>query len=250
MLSGSTLYGTTTSGGTSNGTVFKLNTDGTGYTVLYNFPASYYGPSPRAPLMLSGSTLYGTTYGGGSSDYGAVFKLNTDGTGYTVLKSFAYSTDGRNPQAGLTVSGGTLYGTSENGGSSGGGTVFRLNTDGTGYTVLHNFVGPTDGNAPLGGLALSGSMLYGTASEYGSSLQGTVFKLNTNGTGYTVLHGFGVYGDGMNPQQGLTLSGSTLFGTTDPHTDNGTVFKLNINGTGYSALRNLNYSDGAEPVLT
>jgi uncharacterized repeat protein (TIGR03803 family) len=55
--------------------------------------------------------------------------MNTDGTGYTVLKSF---TNNDGPNAGLILSGGTLYGTTYMGGSSGDGTVFKMNTNGTG----------------------------------------------------------------------------------------------------------------------
>ena len=99
------------SGGSSDaGTVFKVNTDGTGYTVLKNFTGSDGADPSCGPDVLSGSTLYGTTHYGGSSDDGTVFKLNTDGTGYTVLKNFTGS-DGAYPYAGLTLSGSVLYGT-------------------------------------------------------------------------------------------------------------------------------------------
>jgi uncharacterized repeat protein (TIGR03803 family) len=74
---------------------------------------------------LSGGTLYGTTASGGSSGDGTVFKVNTDGTGYTVLKNFTGS-DGSGPAAGLVLSGGTLYGTTANGGDLNNGTVFRI----------------------------------------------------------------------------------------------------------------------------
>jgi uncharacterized repeat protein (TIGR03803 family) len=165
--------------------VFKVNTDGTGYTVLKHFTGSD-GRNPEAGLTLSGSTLYSTTYlggtngtNGGSLGYGTVFKVNTDGTGYTVLKHFTGS-DGRNPYAGLTLSGRTLYGTTESGGSSDNGTVFKMNTDGTGYTVLKHFTG-NDGKWPDAGLALSGSTLYGTTyaggTDDGSVGYGTVFAL-------------------------------------------------------------------------
>ena len=76
---------------------------------------------------MSGNTLYGTAEEGGSSDYGTVFRVNTDGTGFTTLHSFAgYSSDGAYPMAGLVLSGSTLYGTAESGGSSDYGTVFSL----------------------------------------------------------------------------------------------------------------------------
>jgi len=41
--------------------------------------------------------------------------------------------------AGLVMSGDTLYGTANFGGGQGGGTVFKLKTNGTGFAVLHRF---------------------------------------------------------------------------------------------------------------
>src|SRR5262249_50077117 len=175
-------------------------------------------------------------YSGGYSNVGTVFKLNTDGTGYTVLKSFTGNPDdGANPYGGVALSGSLLYGTTRNGGSSEAGTVFEMNTDGTGYTVLYSFTGFPDGAGPLAGLTLSSGVLYGTTGFGGTSGYGTVFTLNTDGTGYAVLYSFtGVGNDGANPYAGLTLSGSVLYGTTE--FAGGTVFKLNTDGTGYAVL--------------
>ena len=115
------------------------------FTTLHSFTAfplnvhtNGDGVFPSAGLMLSGNTLYGTAGGGGSSEYGTVFKVNTDGTGFTVLHSFAGS-DGGSPNE-LILSGNTLYGTTYfGGGVSGVGTVFKVNSDGTGLTTLHTF---------------------------------------------------------------------------------------------------------------
>jgi uncharacterized repeat protein (TIGR03803 family) len=248
VLSGSTLYGATKSGGSSgNGTVFKVNTDGSGYTVLKNCTDSD-GSIPEAGLILSGSTLYGTTSSGGSSGNGAVFKVNTDGSGYTVLKNFAGGSDGEFPYAGLTLSGNTLYGTTFSGGSSDFGTVFKVNTNGSGYAVLKNFTG-SDGSGPLAGLTISGSTVYGTTREGGSNNLGTVFKVNTNGSSYTVLKNFAGGSDGAGPVAGLTISGSTLFGTTGAggSSGSGTVFQVNTNSSGYTVLKSFDGSDGAGP---
>src|SRR5205823_2953467 len=106
-----------------------------------------------------------------------VFKVNTDGTGFTNLHSFTalpapYSgtnSDGAYPQAGLLLSGNTLYGTAAYGGSSGDGTVFAVHTDGTGFTNLHSFTAldqtyytNRDGADPQAALTMSGNTLYGT----------------------------------------------------------------------------------------
>jgi uncharacterized repeat protein (TIGR03803 family) len=128
-------------------------------------------------LILSGNTLYGTAAGGGSSGYGTVFAVSTDGTGFTKLYSFTGYGDGGNPNAGLILSGNTLYGTANTGGSSGQGTVFAVNTDGMGFTNLHSLNGGSDGYGPRAGLILSGNTLYGTAFQGGSWGNGTVFSL-------------------------------------------------------------------------
>src|ERR1017187_8892206 len=59
---------------------------------------------------------------------------------FTMLHSFTNGTDGANPSGGLILSGNTLYGTAGGGGSWGSGTVFALNTDGTGFRNLHSFM--------------------------------------------------------------------------------------------------------------
>src|SRR5450759_4183321 len=142
--------------------------------------------------------------------------------------SFAldYPGDGTDPQAGLILSGNTLYGTASAGGSGNAGTVFAVHTNGTGFTSLHSFTATdyytgtnSDGANPYAGLILSGNTLYGTASAGGSGNAGTVFAVHTNGTGFTNLHSLtatdfntGTNSDGAYPNA-LILSGNTLYGT-------------------------------------
>ncbi len=258
VLSGNTLYGTASAGGSANsdGTIFKINTDGTGFTNLHTFGAtSVSDPAhPMAGLVLSGSTLYGTTEaGGGSGANGTVFQIDTSGSGFATVHTFpaivsGTNSDGAHPEAGLMLSGGILYGTCSSGGSNNKGTVFSLNTADSSFTNLYNFTNGVDGSTPLAALAVSGGALYGTTSSGGIFPGwGTVFKLNTDGTGFTNLYEFAQGNGGTQPAAGLLLSGSTLFGTT-PHTSGttgGTVFKLNTNGTGFTAVANGN--EGAQP---
>ena len=177
------------------------------FTNLHSFIGSTDGESPPASLILSGNTLYGTAELGGSSGAGTVFAVTTDGTGFTNLHSFTtapypstINSDGANPYAGLILSGNTLYGTASQGGSSGVGTVFAINTDGTDYSTLYSLIAPfdfdspestnSDGAYPDVTLVLSGNTLYGAAYWGGAHGNGTVFKVNTNGTGFTTLHSF------------------------------------------------------------
>src|SRR5438876_3408327 len=89
--------------------------------------------------------------------------------------------DGAFPVAGLVLAGNTLYGTAQAGGNSGHGTVFAINTDGTGFTGLHSLTG-SDGMNPYAALTCSNNALYGTANCGGGTGSGGVFKLNTDGT--------------------------------------------------------------------
>jgi uncharacterized repeat protein (TIGR03803 family) len=188
-ISGNILYGTALYGGAHNkGTVFALNTDGTGFKTLYSFSGGYDGGNPVAGVVLSSDMIFGScgsAYDDGSG--GAVFGLHTDGTGFSILHQFANGVDGTYPGE-LVLSGTTLYGTTSSGGSFGYGIVFRVQTDGTGFTNLQNFGGGFDGgNVSYGnasaGLVLSGNTLYGTTFGRGEA----VFRLNTDGTSYTNL---------------------------------------------------------------
>ena len=186
--------------------IFKVNTDGTVFTNLHNFAAvsgslqtNSDGAYPVADLLLSGNTLYGTTYQGGLAGNGTVFKLNTDGTGFTNLHVFtatsgslSTNSDGSNPSGSLILSGTTLYGTAADGGSAGNGTVFARQCRWHGlYRDLHTFAATSgslhlnsDGAYPVN-VVLSGSTLYGTTDEggiygdvYAGSGNGTVFRVN------------------------------------------------------------------------
>jgi uncharacterized repeat protein (TIGR03803 family) len=162
----------------------------------------------------------------------------------TTLHSFSGDLDGANPYAGLVLSGNTLYGTASNGRGLGEGTVFKLNTDGTGFTVLHRFTGGTDGSNIYAGLILSGNTLYGAAEGGGGSGSGKIFAVNTDGTGYKTLYDFSINGspflntDGANPYAGLILSGNTLYGTAynGGSSGYGTVFSITTNGTAFATL--------------
>jgi uncharacterized repeat protein (TIGR03803 family) len=166
------------------------------------------------------------------------------------LHNFTNLPDGANPFGGLVLSGKTLYGTTAYGGHSGVGTVFAVNTNGTGFTNLYSFTATaydystglntnTDGASPLAGLTLLGNTLYGTASGGGISGHGTVFTLSTNGSGFTTLYSFTAVNydasntptnsDGTGPN-GLILSGNTLYGTAGAGgmSGNGTVFSLSL----------------------
>ena len=287
ILSGNLLYGTTEDGGTNGfGTAFVLNTDGTTFTNVHNFSSgSSDGSGPLAGLIQSGNTLYGEAEGGGTAGNGSVFAVNTDGTSYTNLHSFSARTgfvsgygtnsDGASPWDGMILSGGTLYGTTQIAGTNGIGTIFSMNTNGTGFKTLYSFTTPSgaggigfgvnpDGVFSRGKLLISGNTLYGTAVGGGTNGYGTIFAINTDGTGFTALHTFTALdkstfpytnSDGIGPQGGLILSGGMLYGMTSGGGagGGGVVFAVHTDGTGFSNLyafphdASLNYTNGSGP---
>ncbi len=261
-----TLYGTTTSGGSSgNGILFSLQTNGTGFVNLHNF-SPIEGSHPRADLLFSGNKLFGTALLGGNAGSGTIFSVNTNGTGLSVLhhfKAFAEApnssptnSDGIAP-SGLIVKGNTLYGWAIEGGHFGGGTIFKLNTNGSAFEVLHTFATLSNGSltnsegiSPFS-LVLAGNTLYGVANRGGTAGNGALFAVQTDGTGFTNLHNFtrttsspsflmSTNSDGERPASQLVRSGNTLLGTAAEggRFGAGAIFAINTDGAGFTNLHN------------
>src|SRR5437016_5036383 len=156
--------------------------------------AAAAGQRPYVGLVQgSDGALYGTTLQGGGDNMGTVFKVCRAGNGYTVLHQFSASGgDGQSPMALVQGVDGALYGTTSIGGTNKAGTVFKMNRDGSGYTLLHQFgsVGSDGQNAQAGLMQASDGALYGTTFFGGSNDLGIVFKLSTNGSAYSILHHF------------------------------------------------------------
>jgi uncharacterized repeat protein (TIGR03803 family) len=269
LASGGLLYGSTANGGSAgNGVVFRINTDGSGYTVLKNFPAlapgnpstNSDGAQPRGDLVTDGNTLYGTTFLGGAGGCGTIFRIDTTGSNFAVLKAFSTPVnltngDGANPIAGLVLSGSTLYGTAVYGGVSSNGVVFKLQTDGSAYTVVKYFSGFTnspgivlgtnsDGANPRAGLTISGDTLYGLTVNGGMFADGTLYKLTTNGAAFQVLRSYSG-NDGAQPDNQLLINGNMLYGATyGGVSNNGVIFQTDTNGANYSVLEYLNPAAG------
>jgi uncharacterized repeat protein (TIGR03803 family) len=173
-------YGTSITGGTGLGTVFKL-TPGGDETTLYTF-GSNDGYAPYGGITLdSKGNLYGTASGGGANQVGVVFKLSPSGR---LLFSTSLSrASGDEPYANLVLdSKGNIYGTAFGGGANGSGAVFKLPRSGASVTALYSFCSQSncsDGVEPRGGLIFdSNGVLYGTAIFGGNSTNsGVVYKL-------------------------------------------------------------------------
>jgi uncharacterized repeat protein (TIGR03803 family) len=258
------LYGTTSYGGTNHhGAVFKLtpNPDGSwSEQLLYSFKGVDDGSNPYAGLIFDAAgSLYGTTQTGGN--LGTVFKLtpNPDGSWTeSVIHSFG-ALDGSFPVSGLIFdAAGNLYGTTQYGGISDFGTVFKLapNPDGSWTeSVLHAFSGG-DGQYPYAGLIFDAAgNLYGTTAAGGAYGLGTAFMLIPNPDGSwteQVIFSFGRRT--QTPYAGLVFDGAgNLYGTTTSNSGDsrtGTVFRLSPNPDGTWAKHTLHTfkgTDGAYP---
>jgi uncharacterized repeat protein (TIGR03803 family) len=240
------LYGTTLAGGVSNaGTVFRINKGGSGFSTLKRFNVSD-GANPFAGLLVgSDGALFGTTYNGGASSAGTLFKVNRDGSDFALLHEFLGGTDGANPQNGLIKgSDGMIYGVIPNGNSVAHGAIFRINKDGSGYSQVFVFTDLVVTGVQPGCKLVEGSngALYGTARVGGATFRGIIFKVNKDGTGYTILYNFqkGIH-DGAGPAAGL-VKGSDGFLYGAAHLGGtlgvGTVFRIDENGGGYGTLWN------------
>jgi uncharacterized repeat protein (TIGR03803 family) len=176
MIQGSdlNLYGTTSGGGVeTNGTVFRMTTNGV-LTTLYAFTGGSDGAMPSAGVVQAkDGSLYGTAANGGISNYGTVFRITVAGA-FSPVYSFTGAIDGAHPNSLMQASDGYFYGETST-------TVFAVTTNGL-LTTLHTFGtvlgGLIDGVGPQAGLmqATDGN-LYGVAVRGGLCLDGTVFRI-------------------------------------------------------------------------
>jgi uncharacterized repeat protein (TIGR03803 family) len=243
------LYGVTSYNNTSGeGAVFGLRPPAGAGThwreiILHAFTDSNGdGEQPEAtPIFGPGGVLYGTTSNGGSVGDGTVYQLVPPGTQggawkEQILYNFlGYTGDGVDPAGPLALgSGGTIYGTTKDGGADTVGTVFRLTpptVPNGAWTeaLLYSFAGGSDSGFPNGLVLGSGGVLYGTTQGGNSARQcsngipcGTIFQLTppeAPGGSWTetILHTFtgSPNGDGSQPNSTPVLGpGGVLYGTT------------------------------------
>lgn len=237
------LYGATEYGGTNgDGTIFKVNTTGTSYTVLWNFDGATTGANPIGGLTLSSvdGNFYGTTFDGGTygDSLGTLFSFNPSTSTLTVLHHFNTTEDSPwvPPVEGKDKK---LYGMTHNG------TTYRVTPPAGTFALLPNKV-PGIAVGPL--LLASDGMLYGTTATGGAKFSGTIFRMTTAGV-VNVLHNFtGFDGSGPNGPLAQGKDGN-LYGTTFSDATNffGTVFKLTLKPPKLTTLHSFAGTDGSNP---
>ena len=264
VLDGEDLYGMTTNGGTLNkGTIFKLKTNGTEFSKLFEFNSGS-SQSPMGSLVVHENRLYGITRGDVSvnvyadffsKDFGTIFRLDQQGSGFATLHKFSIG-DGAWPRGSLVSVANQLFGVAYNGGAYGYGDIFRIDPDGAGFTKLFDFEGqgnrnlPQNGRNPVGELLPDETYLYGMTEAGGINGLGTIFRIRYDGTGFEKLHDFTGAPDGHRPQGSLTWDGNYLFGMTEfgGESDYGIVFRVKPDGTEYQKLLDFNGVNGRAGV--
>ena len=238
------LYGVTENGGTNDiGVIYRISPNGNNFSRQYNFSLSS-GASPQGPLIKDGNVLYGATRSGGIGHGGAVFSYDADADSYQKLHEFFYSDFGPieyYPTGPLLNYNGVLYGTTEYGGSLGLGVIYRLDNDGSGFQVIHEF---DDYNGDDGRLTEFNNQIYGiTAGEtFITASDGTIYRLNPDGSGFQTLHSF-IKPNGYSPSGSLikamdgSLYGLTTYGGNGP--SYGIAFRIQPDGTNFTILHSI-----------
>lgn len=164
-----------------------------------------------------------------------IYGFGGQGVTYSSVVNALTNSDGIHPYAGLTVSGGQLYGVMSGGGNNGSGTIFSIDPNGPIFTNLYEFTAQSlgfetngDGASPRAQLALNGGTLYGSASAGGAMNGGTVFSINTNGSDFTNLYNFSSSGGSGYSPNGVLFYSNALYGTAQfgGSNNSGTIFAI------------------------
>ncbi|MBK8822894.1 MAG: cadherin domain-containing protein [Anaerolineales bacterium] len=230
-----------------------LNPNNTsGITFLHEFGGQQNnGRIPYGTLLLYNDFLYGTTtYGGppynvpptNPANKGNVFRVKRDGTDFTVLHEFTGGTnDGWKPWSGLAIANDMIFGSTVYGGprGEGGGVIYEMNINGSGFRVLHAFGEPGDGFGGSTSPILVDDTLYGL-TRWGGNGTGTVYSYNTSTEVYTQLYRFAANSsDGNAPLGTLTAANDGyLYGLTwlGGKNNMGTLFRIKPDGSAFETL--------------
>jgi uncharacterized repeat protein (TIGR03803 family) len=230
-------------------------------TTINSFPAN--GSSSYSEFGLleaSDGNLYGTTETGGVNNEGSIYRLTKTGT-LTTIYSFASSApNGYSPNVELLQGpDGSIYGTTAQGGTNAGGTLFKITLSGT-LTTLYSFGTTGEGKSPAGAIAIDAQgNIYGSTASGGTGSCvdsqnniagcGTIFSSTPNGT-VSTIYSFTDNTDGSIPTGLILASDGNLYGTciTGGVNNAGTVFKISTTGI-YSRLYSFTgVNDGGQPA--
>jgi uncharacterized repeat protein (TIGR03803 family) len=260
-------YGTTTYGGEpisfatpGNGTIFRIDAAGN-LTVLFVFPGGERGFRPNPLMVGRDGALYGTAVGGSmtySSLPGIVYRFDPATRDYRILHTFVTRDglylDGRDPTGTLfQASDGFFYGTTNQGGPSNSGVVYRVDAAGN-FSVFHAFGVNEGSEAKAGVFQASDGLFYGTLEQ--GSYGGRIFRLDGAGN-FTALWSFGPYSsDGWRPvtnpiegRDGFFYGTTPRGGGTATTGSDGVVYRMSRSGS-LTVLHSFSGADGIAPYAS
>ena len=214
------LYGNTQNGGANgDGTVFRFDLSSGTLTTLHDFNGTDGESSWAADVLDPSGELYGVADSGGNSFGGTLWKMNpANPASFTVITNFNYGTLGEDPYGDLSVdSFGNVFGTTWEGTSTYGGSVFELPAGANAITTLGTFDFNNTGGVIEGGVTIDADgNLYGTAEGgSGSTSNGTVWEIPAATHTLTTLAVFDGATTGASPWSGVVRDAAgDLFGTT------------------------------------
>ncbi|NCC51222.1 MAG: hypothetical protein EOM20_08410 [Spartobacteria bacterium] len=249
------------------------------YRILHRFEHAEHellGPSPFSGVIRDGDTLYGATISFlyyFTNDQEAIFRIQTDGTGFTNLYTFNdFDIYGAQPMSGLLLYQNRLFCTPNLGGLYDGGTIISIATDGSDLQLLHTFgqfngdqgraqpdtktkpVQNADGMHPITTLIEDNSLLYGATSGGGEYDAGVLYCIQPDGDNYRILHHFGsVPDDGEQPSMGMLVAdNSRIYGTTGAggYYDAGILYSIQKSGDDYRVLYHFDPVNGGAPIFS
>ncbi|MEI6816600.1 MAG: T9SS type A sorting domain-containing protein [Bacteroidota bacterium] len=184
------LMGMTSTGGiNSNGNIFKINGDSTGFQSLYEFQLAT-GIKPNGTLFKANNGLYyGTAKSGGVDSLGVIFCYNVNTNSYSDIIDLN-GPNGRTPGSFsnfMQSANGKLYCTM-GGGDSSHGVISCLDPSNNAYTIVHSFFASTFYGplSPL--LQLNNGLIYGSCPLGGSLHQGGIYSFDLIGNIYTQIN--------------------------------------------------------------
>jgi uncharacterized repeat protein (TIGR03803 family) len=207
------------------------------FTTLYTFRGTPDGYQPSGDLLVSAGTIYGTTLLGGTASHqntagaGTVFAINLGTHVETIVHRFSDSKPDRAggvyPNGGVTIVGKSLYGTTLSGGTTGYGTVFKVNPVTGHETVLYS------GGEPEYEMTAHRGSLYGTMSQD----TGAVFTIDSKSGAENSVYVFPAGKGGEVPSSAVVFAGHDLYGTTSAGGEaaEGTLYRIDAS-TGKHAV--------------
>jgi uncharacterized repeat protein (TIGR03803 family) len=217
------------------------------YTDIHDFNTSTL-TAPQYPGILAqgrDGNLYGTAPTGGTLGFGGVFKITPAGA-YSVIYNFDGTVHGKIPRGGLTLgTDGNFYGTTNQGGTSNYGTLFKITSAGA-LTKLHDFA-YTDGTNPLAPpIQGTDGNWYGTTSVGGTGA-GTVYKMTPAGV-LTPIHIMAFATGSLAQAPLLQGTDGSFYGTTlSGGEGDGEIFKITAAGV-FTVLYSFDFTHGSGPT--